>query len=247
MTIASISEALDCLASEQQFAPTWEDILERAGMGSALDTSQRKWRRSWLIAVVVLVAVLVPLAAIGSERGWWFLSEEGMGPKPVTDVVVVKAGSWEGHDWELVAYRSDRGDICWAIGNGMACTWIPGVPRGPNSMPDSPVRISALRGTLGPQTQDTAYIVGPVSDKAEQVEIYLSDGQVVRTPTFAAPKELGSSIRFYATQLPSSALEPNPGGADSLKKLAGLDRNGRIVACLTVPFPKNGMPLSACE
>ena len=181
-----------------------------------------------------------------------------MGPKPVTDVVVANTGSWDGHDWELIAYRSDTGDICFGIlathsrtptktGGAMACTRITGVPRSPDSMPDSRMGISALSGSIGNGEQLSAYIAGPVVDKAEQVEIYLSDGQVVRTPTFNAPKDLGSSIRFYATQLPSSALGHTPGGPSPLKKLVGLDKNGKIVACITIPYPKNGVPLSACE
>lgn len=249
-SFASISEALDCLAPEQQFVPAWEDTLARAGMESALRGSRLAWRRYWLIAVVVLAAVLIPLAAIGSSRDWWFLSD-GMGPNPATDVIVAKTGSWGGHDWELVTYRSDTGDICFGIipthsgapvanQGAMACTRIIGVPHGPDSTPDSGVGISDLISESGPiGSGEQRYIAGPVVDNADQVEIYLTDGQVVRTPTFDAPKDLGMSIHFYATQLPPNALP--------LKRLVGLDKNGKIVACLTIPFPKNGVALSACE
>jgi hypothetical protein len=248
MTYRSLKQALDSMAPEQEQLPAWDDVLDRAGVEVAPPTRRRRWKRSWVVAVAALIVVLIPLAAIGSQQNWWFLSQEGMGPKPTTDVVVVKSGTWNGNNWELVAYKSSDGEICYGIqpihpgrssgGGGMGCGWIEGVPRSPESKSYPPSTIMGGEAALGwgKGEQLTPYVVGAVTDKAERVEIYLRGGQVVRALTFAAPKALGSSIRFYATPFPSGVdlLPPSPGDhfLGSLEKVVGLDGEGKIVACL---------------
>ena len=257
-----LNRTLDDLAPAQGEVPAWEDVLDLAGIEAAQRTQRPVWKRSWIIVVGTLIAVLVPLAAIGSEQDWRFFQFGGQSRlKPVTDVVVVKTGSWSGTAWELIAFRSDTEGLCFGLqpthlgtpvngaGGALSCGRIAGVPAGSDSKQSS-MTITFLSGVLGGGNGDsfTAFAAGPVSDEAVQVDIYLQDGRVVPTPTFDAPEALGSSIRFYATQLPSSALRPNPAqgsGLPPLKKVVGLDGDGGIVACLTVPGGVTD--LSACE
>ena len=59
-------------------------------------------------------------------------------------------------------------------------------------------------------------------DTAQRVRITLSDGQIVETPTFAVPADLGA-VRFYATPLPAHG---------DISRLVGIDADGREVARL---------------
>jgi hypothetical protein len=77
--------------------------------------------------------------------------------------------------------------------------------------------------------------VGAVTDEAEEVAVYFIDGKILRTETFAAPRSLGA-IRFYAARLPGPLL-PVIFHSGFVDKLAGLDGDGRIVACLNLPEP----------
>jgi hypothetical protein len=52
----------------------------------------------------------------------------------------------------------------------------------------------------GPSGFLPTYIVGPVIDKAVEVEIRLANGQDMHVPTFRAPAPF-KHIRFYATQI----------------------------------------------
>ncbi|HEY5160735.1 MAG TPA: hypothetical protein VII83_06640 [Gaiellaceae bacterium] len=232
MTYRSLKQALDSMAPEQKHLPTWEDILDRAGGEVALPARNRRRKRSWILAIAALIVVLVPLAAIASEENWWFLREEGMAPKPATDVVVVKSGTWNGYDWKLVAYVSRTGDICSGIqlatgGGGLACGPIPAVLGSPEPSGTRSAGMSSLAGSLGALREDTPYIEGPVVDKAAQVDIYLSDDQVLHVPTIEAPNELGVPVRFFAAELPNY---------NDWSKLVGLDEEGKIVACLSVVY-----------
>ena len=69
---------------------------------------------------------------------------------------------------------------------------------------------------------------------------------MVRTPTFDAPGELGS-IRFYTTQLPERERSPGVRPRPGVQKLVGLTNEGEVVACLVLPMPEEGVPLSACR
>jgi hypothetical protein len=244
MSKGLLQQTLEALAPAQDDVPAWEEILDRAGAGFSLPTRRPRWKLSAIVAIAVAIGVLVPLAAIGSGKNWWFLSEEGMGPKPATDIVVVKSGTWNGNNWELVAYTSSDGKICYGIqpvhsgrstgGGGLGCGWIEGVPRGPESKAHPPSTINGGEAALGwgKGEQLTPYVYGAITDKAEQVEIYFTSGQVVRTPTFAAPRALGSSIRFYATPFPSSVAFPGDRLQGAVEKFVGLDGEGKIVGCL---------------
>ncbi|MGA9761330.1 MAG: hypothetical protein WBQ14_02795 [Gaiellaceae bacterium] len=262
MSKGLLNETLDILAPTQEEVPSWETILARAGIENPAPAKRPLWKRTWVAAVVVAVAVLVPLTAIGSEQDWWFFHFGGQSLlKPATGVSVVKTGSWDGNEWELVAFRSETQGLCFGIlptrlgapansaGGGLSCGSVAGVPRTPAAIPNS-LMITFLAGAIGgieKNEQAVPYAVGPVSEVAVQVDIHLRDGEIVHTPAFGAPEELSASIRFYATQLPPGALpSTSESGARTIPitKLVGLDRAGRVVACLLVPSGKH--ELSDC-
>lgn len=263
MSKGLLKQTLDSLAPVQSELPNWANILERAGIEGKAEARRSLWKRSWIAAIVVVVAVLVPLAAIGSEQDWWFFHFGGQSLlKPLTGVSVVKTGSWDGNEWELVAFRSETEGLCFGIlptrlrapansaGGGLGCGSVAGVPRTPAATPSSAM-ITVLTGAVGgieKNEQAVPYAVGPVSDVAVQIGIYLRDGEVVHTPAFGAPEELGAPIHFYATQLPPSALPSTSeegGRTIPITKLVGLDGAGKVVACLLVPSGKH--ELSDCE
>ena len=210
-------------------------------------------RRPLLVAAVVVLAILIPVTAFAVDHDWWFF-RFGDAPTPVTGVVVVKTGVWDGKTWELTAYGSSTDGLCYGLGptgtkNGrgavMACGGIAGVPRTPHSKPDSPYAITYAMSWAGVLPD---FIYGPVTDKADEVVVTFRNGTVLRTPTFAAPSALGAPVRFYAAQLPPSVPPPPRLGLRSpVEKLVGLGGQGEIVACMTLPTRPEGEPLSACE
>ena len=214
------------------------------------EIAHARLRRPLLALAVVLLATLIPVAAFAVGGKWWFLRFGGS-PAPVSDVVVVKTGVWDGTRWELTAYRSSTDGLCYSLtpiakdeGGMMACGGIEGVPATSQSKPSMPYGITygmSSRSALPP------FIYGPVTDKADEVVISFENGTVVRTPTFAAPSGLGASVRFYAAQLPSSVPTPGLGLRGGPEKLVGLDHSGQIVACMTLPSRPEGEPLSDCE
>lgn len=210
-------------------------------------TRSRRWltRRPIAVIAIAVVAIATPLLAAGSQD-WWFLRAPL--PDPITDVKVVKTGEWDGKPWQLVAYRSTGNEICYGVvprstsgstgdgeGGAVSCIRIAGVPQESDSE-------EAQLGVLylsGPSPALPAHIAGPIVDSADAVEIHLVGGEIIRTPTFDAPDELGS-IRFYAAQLPET---DSSGG--QVQKLVGIDHDGEVMACRALPFP-TGTPLSAC-
>jgi hypothetical protein len=211
--------------------------------------------RPLLLAAVVVLAILIPVTAFAVGHDWWFFRSPGEAPAPVTGVLVVKTGVWDGKSWQLTAYRSATDGLCYGVeptgtknGEGavMACGGIAGIPRTPQSNPDSPY---AITYAISSRVVLPAFIYGPVTDKAAEVVATFRNGTVVRAPTFPAPKALGAPVRFYAEQLPPSAPLPPPrlGLRPVVEKLVGLDGQGKIVACVTLPFRPEGEPLSACD
>jgi hypothetical protein len=248
MTFASTSEALDRLAPVHEFAPDWDDVLSRARVPSP--RRRVETRRRLALVAALLVAIVVPLTAIAESRDWWFFSAGA--PAPAMRVVVVKTGEWAGQRWELVAYRTVNGGLCFSMapagsnGRGaMNCDRVVGVTRESNQF--KPRAITYL--SSGPTTDLPGYIVGAVTDAAEEVAVYFIDGRVLRTETFAAPRSLGA-IRFYAGRLPAllpGSMLPAPLDSRFLDKLVGYDRDGRVVACLNLPLPPaESVPLAGC-
>jgi hypothetical protein len=215
-------------------------------------TSERPRSRKWLtrrrvaVIAIAVVAIATPLIATASQD-WWFLGISLL-PEPTTDVVVVKSGEWDGKPWQLVAYGGEGSQVCYGVmprsaggstgegqGGGLACIRIAGVPHESGS---GEPRLGVMY-LSHPSPALAAYIAGPIVDSADEVEIHLVGGEVIRTPTFDAPDELGS-IRFYAAQLPET---DSSGG--QVQKLVGIGHDGEVVACRTLPFPA-GTTLTTC-
>lgn len=198
-------------------------------------------RRRVAVIAIAVVAIATPLIASASQD-WWFFRFVGAVPEPVTDVKVVKTGEWGGRPWQLVAFLSATDGICYGLtptdasatgeGGSLACAPVEGVPRTESTKQSAPLAITFLAAS---SVGVPAFVLGPVIDTADEVEIHLAGGEVIRTPTFDAPDELGS-IRFYATLVAEFDIQ----------RLVGIGHDGDVVACLVVPMPPNGIPLSAC-
>jgi hypothetical protein len=247
MSKGLLKEMLKTLAPAQEELPAWEEILARAGIDSAAPTRRPLWKRSWVIALAVLVAVLVPLAAVGSEENWWFLDngspKPGL-PKPISAIVEVKRGSWSGHDWRLAAYRAlvrrygvgvGAAGLCYMVridvdtgstGRGR-CGPIPPQLPGVSSESSAPDSISFIEGAYDANaTADkTDYVFGMVPGNVTEVDIHFKHGRAINAPTFAAPEALGAPVRFFGVELSEYRL------FSSISKLVGLDGQGEIVAC----------------
>jgi len=256
-------DPLDRLAPALPWEANWSDVLDRVGEQRPSRSRALAFLSGprLLLALVLLVALLIPLAALGAAKQHWFWWEVH-GPTPVTAPNVVKEGEWSGHPWQFVAYRSASYGLCWSIspknsgangetGGALGCGPIEGVPRtkATKAAPDAQI----LYAGGGTTSQLPAFIAGPVIDTATQVAIQFEKGEVLRVPTFSGPDSLGS-VRFYATEAPTSIFRPprrGATGAPSLFRpleLAGLDDDGNVVACLVPATARGGIsPLTDCQ
>jgi hypothetical protein len=203
-----------------------------------------------IVALALAAAVLVPLTALGAKNDWWFFHLSA--PQPTDEPMVVKAGEWNGHPWQLVAYTSTTDGLCFAMdthgaagSGGMACTPFAGIPRTAETKDSPDVNISYLGG--GANGQQLGYLAGPVIGTATEVEVKLSDGTTVRAPTSSAPAAL-EGVSFYAMQLPAAAIDSTTAlSSGPFAWIAGLDGNGAVVACYVPATAKDGVsPTSAC-
>jgi hypothetical protein len=179
---------------------------------------------------------------------------------PAVTPATVKSGVWDGQSWELDAFVGLSGDLCFGIapsstahGNGagaaLSCARIYGVPLSPGTAQTSlPLDITYMMSGRSPDLPP--YIAGPVVGSARTVVVHFSDGEVLRTETFAGPSTFGS-IRFYAAPIPDAVatryLKPPPGPEPAFTKIVGLDENNNIVACLRTPMMEGGLQPSACR
>jgi len=226
--------------------PDWANVLERAGALERPRPLRLRARRQLILAVALLAAVLVPLIALGAVHNWWFL-KNGYAPTPTGTPAVVKEGKWDDRSWELVAYRSTTDGLCFAVratgskargeGAAMGCVPFVGIARTKETKATPDLTITYM--SRGGNKRFPAYVAGPVIVRASHVEIRFRDGQVLRVPTFAAPASIGR-VRFYATPLPAGEFVP--------ESVAGLDSDGKVVACLAPATAAAGIsPLSACK
>ena len=229
MTSKPTNEALERLAPAQSFAHDWNDVLERASVAAPAHRRARP-RKRWLLSVAIALVVLSPLGALAATEDWWFLDSPGTPAPSNPPPLVVKTGSWEGKEWLLVAYRSDDGDLCFSM-NPASSPMSTGVGAALNCggweaySPSGPKLAGGITYLGGTSSELPTYVVGPVVEEAAEVAIHFVGGEVVRTPAFDAPSSLGA-LRFYAARAPAT---------DSVvEKLVGLDRDGRVVACLAV-------------
>jgi hypothetical protein len=253
----SQEQVLDRLAPMHDWEPDWSDVLERARKRDERRLTRIPKRGKLALVLAAVVVVLVPLAALAATNDWW-LFEFGGAPQAGGTAVIVREDVWSGHAWQLVAYPSTTDGLCFAMasltsqgaaeGKVLSCAPFVGIPRTADSKhsPDMTITyfVSQADSSL------PAYIVGPVIGTASSVEVRFRDGTSLRTPTFAAPPSLGG-IRFYATPLPDNVFPPpgeQPPFFGFVRSVAGLDGEGRVVACLAPEIANDGIsPLKACE
>jgi hypothetical protein len=238
-------DVLNRLAPVLPWEPDWTNVIARAGEHGRRQPPRLRARRRLVVALAVLAAVLIPLIALGAVNQWWFF-KGGFAPTPTATPVVVKEGSWGGRPWELDAYRSTTDGLCFAMtatgaktpgkGAAMGCVPFVGIARTKETKATPDLTITYL--SRGGNKQFPAYIAGPVIDNASHVEIRFADGQVLRVQTFAAPASLGH-VRFYATPLPAHEFVPT--------WVAGLDKNGNVIACFVADRGGRSSPPSACK
>jgi hypothetical protein len=133
-----IAMTLEALAPSRDFQPEWEQVMLRAeprGRQAPTRWSRRKTTRL-TVALAVVIAALIPLAALGDTGQLWFLhfpivgqtsaptdasSTSGgsslgpVGVAPAVSPVSVQTGSWNGAGWELDAFVGTSGDLCFGI------------------------------------------------------------------------------------------------------------------------------------
>lgn len=258
--MTTLDDILNDLAPEHRWSESWSDVLRRAGEPAPrrrIPQQHRSWRiprGRLLLAVVALAVVAVPLVAVAASNDWWFLKHGNPLSEPATAPIVVREGEWNGKGWDLVAYPSAQGGLCWGItpaatletgrGGAIGCGSIVGFADGRNPA----MSITFLSADAGPELP--AYVAGPVISTAARVVIRFAN-TTVTTDTFPAPKELGN-VRFYAVLAPTvTAARPLPnrhGFSSPIVWLAGYDANGKIVACLNPATANDGISLlSACR
>jgi hypothetical protein len=240
-----IAAVLDRLVPDAVEPRDWQQLLAHAGAVRArrrvpLGRPFLARRRLLLALALLLLAVLIPLTALAVGHGWWFLS--AYGPKPVGNVVVVTSGRWQGMPWNLTAFRTDKGTICYAVtvrpatpqllGSTEACG--PVSARTPISFLRSlgVARVELSRGHFtyrGPQPHPfPAYIVGAVINSASEVDVAAGPGLTQRIRTAAAPASLHAAVRFFIAQRP-------PNGA--VRSIAARNEQGQVIARTRVESP----------
>ena len=251
-------DVLDRLAPALPWEPDWADVLGRADEREWHRWPRPRGKRRLIVALAALVAVLVPIVAVGAANDWWFLRVGGPFA-PAGTPVVVQQSTWDGYAWQLVAYVSTRGDLCFGVvpagsepvtsSGAIACSPFVGITRADQTTEGEPLALTYLSGGFGTGDRHHDYIAGPVVDGASQVEIRLVAGQVLRLPTFPAPASVGN-VRFYTGLLPADVSIPRAPGPFSqvVASIAGLDGDGNVVACLVLSAAVDGVsPLSACR
>lgn len=176
--------------------------------------------RRWGAALVV--AVGFALIAAGAT----FLAYARTGSERVARPTTVASGRWDGAVWRMTAADDARGD--WNIDISLGGTPAVGgagliYPWRRASAGDSSLGISFL-GRSGVPLPD--YVIGPVVARATEVDITLSNGATIRTPTIAPPPGLARDIAFYAAQTSCRA---------ALVSVVGIDATGQVVAQLALP------------
>jgi hypothetical protein len=236
----------------------WDDVLRRADepghhphrVAGRMRPRGSSRRRIVLFALVAVAAVAIPLLAVAASKDWWFLAHGAL-PKPTSSPVVIKVERWGASEWQVVAYPSETDGICFGItpirgsvAAVMGCAPLRGIARTSHTKPTPDLTITFLASF---NTSGISYIVGPVVATATHVEVVLRDGQHVHLPTFSAPPPL-TNVRFYASQIRMPRQRPVVRSRPPIAKLIGLDRHGKVVACLVPAHDGNKPePLSDCR
>jgi hypothetical protein len=240
-----IVAALDRLVPDSVEPRDWQQLLANA---SALRGRRRlplspsflARHRVLLAFALMLLAVLIPLTALAVGRGWWFLS--AYGPKPVGNVVVVTSGRSQGVPWNLTAFRTDKGTICYAVtvrpatpqllGSAEACGPVSATTPISFLRSFGVVHVELLRGHFtyrGAQLHPfPAYIVGAVTNSASEVDVSSGPGSPQRIRTVAAPAGLHAAVRFFIAARPAN---------QAVRNITAHGEHGQVIARTTVETP----------
>lgn len=240
-----IAAVLDRLVPDSVEPRDWQQLLANAGAARGRTRLPRPRpilvsRRLLLALALLLLAVLIPLTALAVGHGWWFLS--AYGPKPVGNVVVITSGRWQGMPWNLTAFRTDKGTICYAVtvrpatpqllGSTEACG--PVSASTPSSFLRSlgVARVELSRGHFtyrGPQPHPfPAYIVGAVISSASEIDVSAGPRSTQRIRTVAAPSSLHAAVRFFIVARPAN---------EAVRSITAHNERGQVVARTTVESP----------
>jgi len=240
-----IARILDQALPYEFDAPGWEQVLTESRNSAARQLPGRNRRKLVLLVALVLLAVLVPLSALGMANNWWFLSAPGHFT-PIGNVVTVASGRIDGAPWAVVAFMTEKGGLCDSItpfpptgspssestaaqsqsGGGAGCsgiraheggTWRPMVSFGTGS-------ITTRSG------KSTMIVEGPTDSSVAEVDLVESDGKIVTTQTIPAPRELGVRVRFFVVVLP-----PSTDLGVSVKEVIARDAAGKVLK--RIPWP----------
>ena|ERR1035437_1918221 len=207
-----IAQILDQALSHEFGAPDWELILAESRSLPTRRTPRRNRRKLVLLVALVLIAVLVPLSALGMANNWWFFSVHGNPLGSTGNVITVASGRSEGAPWSLVAFM-EEGRLCYSItpyppGGSESETWEA-------SANCSSVRaheggtwrplVGFTSGATTTSSGKTAMVIGgPTDSSVAEVDVLEFNGKKVTTQTISAPSELGVRARFFVMALPPS-------------------------------------------
>ena len=226
--------------------PAWQDLLREAAAAPPRrfrwPSTRLKGSRPRLLvpALAVVATALVAIPALALSRDWWFL---GTGtPQPASQVAVLEAGRAAGIDWTLTSYLSKDKGVCVALtldvgqrdtGSLDCGADVRGEPTGGSSAGRARHWVGSVYYSLG-LYDFPDFVYGLAAEGVDRVDVVLSDGQTLRTPTLDGPTSLPVAIDFYAVPLPA-------GG--SVKSVIARDRSGTALetrACRACSRPGVG-------
>jgi hypothetical protein len=180
------------------------------------------------VAAVIATVVAIPIATGGSAHE----DESHTNPQPLGAKVPVASGSFNGIDWSLVLYRSDRG-LCYEQGYSGAAVAVSAtcgaIPRGR--------AVSAVIDRFGPGGGATGqFVYGAVRPGVASVDVVLGSGAVLTARPVEAPSAVGSRNGFYVVGAPAAAVQV----------VRARDRGGKVVdAYAPTPAPTSSASVPA--
>jgi len=235
-----IARILDQALPHEFDAPAWELILAESRSPSPRRLPRLTRKKLVLLVALVLLAVLVPLSALGVANDWWIFDMGGNSFGPTGNVITIASVRVESAPWDLIAFETKATGLCFSIaahGPGsnkttwqamLSCSGAHGLS-GPTWQPV----VSFFSSSVTNKSGATVYIVGgPTDRRVAEVDVVDSDGEAVTTRTIPAPRELGLPIRFFLTKLP-----PSTHWGSSVKELIARDSAGKVLKRVTYPAP----------
>jgi hypothetical protein len=243
---ATIALLLDEVIPRRLDDGDWRRVVKDAAAPRRTRGRRRPYPLQWrlgLAMTVVAVAIIAPLSALAVANDWWFLGAPSA-PAPAGDIVVLESGSWNNVPWVLTAYRSQTGGVCVSFtpnppdgrttdaSSGhtaaMGCTAdLPGLSPSPGAHTHAIgfIGSSSLPSVPSPFPD---FVAGPTADNVASVKVELASGKQLEIDTFAAPRSLGLSLRFYVAAVPSG---------DTVRAIVATDHDGNVLDQLAVPQP----------